>query len=33
MRRLGLISDLHANVDALTAVLADMPQVEAIVTS
>jgi predicted phosphodiesterase len=31
MRRLGLISDLHANLDALTAVLADMPAVEAIV--
>jgi predicted phosphodiesterase len=31
MRRLGLISDLHANVDALTAVLADMPPVEGIV--
>jgi predicted phosphodiesterase len=31
MRRLGLISDLHANLDALTAVLADMPPVEAIV--
>jgi putative phosphoesterase len=31
MRRLGLISDLHANVDALTAVLADMPPVDGIV--
>jgi putative phosphoesterase len=31
VRRLGIISDLHANLDALTAVLADMPPVEAIV--
>jgi predicted phosphodiesterase len=31
MRRLGLISDLHANLDALTAVLADMPPVDGIV--
>lgn len=31
MRRLGLISDLHANLDALKAVLADMPPVDGIV--
>ena len=33
MRRLGLISDLHANVDALTPMLTDMPKVVATVTS
>lgn len=29
--RLGLISDIHANVDALKAVLDNMPQVDGIV--